>query len=360
MKKFNSLYHAILLCAFLSFICGGCGSSSGGDDDDDAGWVDTNQPLALTGNNAVPVSGLLIDAVEGGITAGSLGPVVASVESNHVNSFKFNVLRLTRDVLDLVLDMPPVTTNFISAALVPPNVNCTGGGTITQNWNDSPPLGELSIGDGITLLYKNCVEEGLTYNGELEVGVLDMVGDPTVDPSWMVVLRLNFNSLTASQGSNIVEILGSLDVTVDTQISGVVLTEVTTEVGLGPGPKASSLLYFGEGDDFTELTLFSVSFQENPDGSFVIYSQGTLESTFIGGTVTFETTLDLTGTDFDVNNPSAGEVLIIGAINSSVLLRILDSIFVELDVDDEGDGFDAGDTTLPRSWNDLQAAADAL
>jgi len=147
---------------------------------------------------------------------------------------------------------------------------------------------------------------------------------------------------------------------VDTRTSGAVVTDITTEVFTGPGSTASSFLYFGEGVDFTELTQYSVSFQENTDGSFVVSGQGTLESSFIGGTVTFETTQEVTGTSFDVNNPSAGEMLIVGAANSSVLLRILDSVDVELDLDDEGDGFDAGDVTLPSSWDELDAAVDAL
>ena len=62
----------------------------------------------------------------------------------------------------------------------------------------------------------------------------------------------------------------------------------------------------------------------------------------------------------DVSNPSAGEVLVAGAANSNVLLRILDNVTVELDVDDGGDGFDAGDTTITSSWDELDAAVDAL
>ena len=67
-----------------------------------------------------------------------------------------------------------------------------------------------------------------------------------------------------------------------------------------------------------------------------------------------------TGSDFDANNPSAGQVSMIGAGGSSVLLRILNSVVVELDVDDEGDGFDPGDVTISSSWDELDAAADAL
>jgi len=118
--------------------------------------------------------------------------------------------------------------------------------------------------------------------------------------------------------------------------------------------------HFEEGFDFIQLTLFSAIFRENTDGTFVVSSQGTLESSFIGGTVTYVTTQDVTGTGFGTNNPDTGEVLITGAANSSVMLLIFDSQFVRLDLDDEGDGLDIGDDVFPSSWDELDAAVEAL
>ncbi|MHC4104749.1 MAG: hypothetical protein ACYSR9_07415 [Planctomycetota bacterium] len=347
----------------LVCICVSCGGGGGGGDEN-GGFVDTSQALALNDSNALPVSGLVVDAAAGGITVGSLGTVViASADSQSGSGFEFKLLRVTQDVLDLIWEMRLQgtldTANF-SPAQVPPSVDCDDGGTVTAIWTDNDQDLELSVGDGVALSFNNCAEDGLLFNGELVVGVMSMVGDPLTDPEWTVLLRLNFNSLTASDDGYILEVVGTLDVTVDTRASGEVVTEITTEIDTGSGTTASSFLYFGDGEDFIELTLFSVIFQENPNGSFAVSGQGTLESSFIGGTVNFETTLDITGTDFDDNNPSAGEMLILGASGSSVLLRILDSVFVELDVDDEGDGFDADDPTITSTWDELSDAVDAL
>ena len=351
----------------LVVICVSCGGGGGGGDDDGGGGggsVDTNQPLAITSSNAPAVTGLVVDTVGGGITVGSLGTVViASVDSAGGSGFEFNLLHVTQDAVDRVWAMHQQGTLAVadvSAAQVPESVECSIAGTVNAIWRDAAPIGELSERDSIILNFNSCVEEDLTLNGGMDVGILDLVGDPSIDLSWTVVFRLNFNSLTASDGGATVEVVGSLDATVDTQATGAVVTDITTEVSTGPGSTVSSFLYFGEGVDFTELTLYSVSFQENTDGSFAVSGQGTLESSLIGGTVTFETTQEVTGTGFDVDNPSAGEMLIVGAANSSVLLRILDSVFVELDLDDEGDGFDTGDVTLPSSWDELDAAVDAL
>ena len=239
-------------------------------------------------------------------------------------------------------------------------MNCSGGGTADTNWNDADTDGELSERDAVTLSFNNCVENDLMLNGNIMVGLLSIVDDPSADPAWTVVFRLNFDSLTASDGGSTLGSFGTLDSTVETLPSGDILTDVTTEVGTGPGSTASSLLHFEEGFDFVQLTLFSASLRENTDGTFVVSSEGTLESSFIGGTVTFFTTQEITGTGFDINNPDAGEVLITGAGNSTVQLLIIDSVSVEIDVDDEGDGLDAGDVTLPTSWDELDAAVDAL
>jgi len=348
----------------LVCICASCGGGGGGGDESSGDMVDTSQALALTSSNAPAVSGLAVAAAGAGITVGSFGTVgIASADSPPGSSFEFNLLHVTQDAVDRIWAMGQQETLVamdISAAQVPSQVDCAGGGAVDTIWKDVDSDGELSEGDGITLIFGNCVEEDLTLNGEITVGILSLVGDPSINPAWTALFRLNFDSLTASEDGVIAEIAGTLDVTVDTQVSGLVVTGITTEVATGPGTTASSFLYFGEGNEFTELTLYSVSFQEDTDGSFAVSSQGTLESSFIGGTVTFETTQEVTGTDFEINYPSAGEMLIVGAANSNVLLRILDSVFVELDVDDEGDGFDTGDVTLPSSWDDLDDAVDAL
>jgi hypothetical protein len=235
-------------------------------------------------------------------------------------------------------------------------VNCSGGGTIIIDWDDKDTSGGLSVGDSISVIGDNCVEDDLELNGEMFVGVMRMVSDP----DWTIVLRLNFNDLTASDNGYVLVVYGTLDVTVESKLSGEVVTKITTEIDTGGGSTASSHLYFGEREDFAELTLFTLIFREFPDSSFALSSQGALTSTYIGGTVTFETTQEMEGKDFESKPPSAGRMEILGAADSNVLLRVLDSVDVELDVDNEGDGFDAKDTTITSTWDALSAAADAL
>jgi hypothetical protein len=347
----------------LLFFCASCGGDDG-DDEANLAAIDTGQALALNGNNAPAVSGLVVDTMTGGYTAGSLGNVVLSSSAAPAGpALRVDILQIAREALDRI---PAVcrhgdrTTSGISAAQVPPSVSCSGGGTVTTDWRDADSNGVLSKGDGGLLSFDNCVEEDLTLNNGITVGVMEVIGDPAADPPWTVVLRLNFENLTASGGGEVVLVLGTLDATVEAPEPGTIVTKATTEVATGSDTTASSFLYFGEGEDFTELMLYSVSVEEKADGSFTLSSRGTLESSLIGGTVTFETLQDIKGLASGLDNPSAGEVQIVGAANSNILLRILDNVSLDLFVDDEGDGFDAADIALKSRWEELIDAADAL
>ena len=361
MKKYHLFCLVILLLVSFSFSFFGCGGGGGGDDG--GGFVDTSQPLALNSNNAVAVSGLVVEAHGGGITAGSLGEnVIASANSSIEGGLKFDLRTFVmRDVVYQILKMQQEGTlagPSVIAGQIPPRVDCTDGGWVTATLNPPGADTELSEGDSITLNFNGCVEDDVTLNGALSVFVLDLLGDPSNDLSWELVLRLNFDTLTASGGGSFIEIIGTLDVTVEQLAPDEIEIKITTEVGDGSGSTVSSFLYFGEGEDFTELTLFTVTIKENPDGSFTLTSEGTLRSSFIGGKVTFRTTPDVTGDDFDNSDPFAGLMEIIGAGNSNILMRILDSVNVALDVDDDGDG--TSDYTIPTSWDQMSDAADAL
>jgi hypothetical protein len=353
----------LLLCMAVLLVAA-CGGGSGDDAGDGGGIVDTSQPLSVASSNAVPVSGLVVDAATGGITAGSVGTIfIAASDALPATRVSVDLSGLTQDVIDRLWSMRLQGTlgmASVGPAQVPPSVDCEVSGTVSATWNDVDMDNELSVGDYILLNFNNCVESGLTLNGGMDVGVLELTGDPYSDAVWTVVLRLNFNTLTAAEGGAVVEVVGSLDAMVDSQASGSLVTTLTTEVSVGSGSVASSFLYFGEGEDFTELTVYHVSLQENTDSSFTLTGEGTLESSFIGGTVTFETTQAFSGTDFENNDPAAGQMLILGAANAGIRLRVINSVVVELDVDDEGDGFDGGDATITSSWDELGSAVDAL
>lgn len=80
----------------------------------------------------------------------------------------------------------------------------------------------------------------------------------------------------------------------------------------------------------------------------VISTAGTLTSTELEGSVSFETLQDFV--IFGDDNPSSGQILISDA-NSSVLVTVLDNMSVQLEVDLDRDG--TIDQTIVVSWTEL-------
>ena len=355
----NLRYLGLVCVSVIGLMC--IVATGGGDDEEDGVPVDTSQPLGLSASNALGVSGLTVNTAEGGITAGSIPTVVfASADSPGESGLKFNVVRAARDALDRVLAMEPQGWQSLGGVRAvpvptPSPVACTGGGDVTTTWTDRAPFNVLSDNDSVSLFHSGCIEQGLTLNGEVILGILSIVGDPPAAGTG-VTFRLNFNSLTATDGPSVVDVSGNLDVTVSFLGMGAVLTAATTELDNGA---ISSSLYFSEVEDFSVLTFFTVSFEETtPGGNFFLTAAGTLRSSYIGGTVDFETTTTLERTDFDTNDPDAGVIVITGAGNSKVRLRVINSTTVELDVDADGDG--NYETTIPTSWAALEAAVNSL
>jgi hypothetical protein len=70
---------------------------------------------------------------------------------------------------------------IVGAARVPESIDCSAAGTVSALWNDRDPVGELSERDFIVPTFNGCTEEDLTLNGEMDMRVQSLVGDPATD-----------------------------------------------------------------------------------------------------------------------------------------------------------------------------------
>ncbi|KPJ75364.1 MAG: hypothetical protein AMJ54_15235, partial [Deltaproteobacteria bacterium SG8_13] len=221
-------------------------ATGGGGDEEGGAPVNTDLPLPLTSGNAVGVAGLTLEAAEGAVTAASLGTGgLLSADSPDGGNFDVNILRISQDVLDRFLEVAqPTTLPLIGRVVAWPPTNpavlsCTSGTSVSITYTDVDGDLEVDAGDSAVLNYNNCGEMGLTLNGEVTVGVLELNGDPPSTLPWMVKFRLNFNSLTANDGTSTIGVSGTLDATVDALATGTVVTTITTEVSTGGGGTAS-------------------------------------------------------------------------------------------------------------------------
>ena len=82
---------------------------------------------------------------------------------------------------------------------------------------------------------------------------------------------------------------------------------------------------------------------------YTLTSSGSINSTELGGAVTYSTPVSLQGMGSD--NPFAGEFLVTGADGASIRLIALDSVNVRIEIDTDGDGI--VDATEDTTWADI-------
>jgi hypothetical protein len=104
------------------------------------------------------------------------------------------------------------------------------------------------------------------------------------------------------------------------------------------------------------LTSYRYDMEANDiSGDYSLDMQGTINSTEIGGSVSFDTLTTFTGNDYVANsNPTAGVLLITGTDNSQARVTAMsDGINVQIEIDADGDGL--YETTTMTTWTELES-----
>jgi hypothetical protein len=303
------------------------GCSSGGDDAPPV-------PLAaITATNAPTIASSVMKAsLEGGDMGAFAGfePVsVSSPKSTRVSYSK--VAEIQNAGVDALL------RHAQSVAVVPvgPEVTqCTGGGTITLSGNLANAA-TLSPNDTITFDYASCVEGDTTTNGRFSMRVTSFSGDPE-SGTFGFAVTTTITSFQVTVAGETATINGSVSISINMAGSTMTTTVTSSSISVGDGSSTHTLR------DYSSVhTLAS--------GSFTLDVSGSLTSSDFAGTVNFDTTAVLQGIG-DVY-AYTGQVLITGANGATIKVIVLDSTFVRLEVDSNGDG--VVDATLDLAWDDL-------
>lgn len=316
---------ALIMSVGLSACGGGSGEDAG--PDEPSPFTDPNQPIHITSNDALGIAGVVSESLFGGFqAANSIAIAVAGTPGSSA------------------------TSNGQPKAVLPLSTTCPGGGTIATTWRDAMPFGELSVNDGGSLVYSNCSVADYQFNGLATLIVNTLQGDPAIDTNWQIGARVSF----ASPASNLQETSGDSVV----GLGGGAVMSIDKQDGIRSlAVNADPLIQFSESDGYlTNLYPFNVTLSES-SGAYQLIGSGTLSANYIGQ-VSFQITENLTGTNFLGNRPSGGHILIVGAQNKTILLRIVDASQVALDIDEDGDG--TLDETVSTSWESMSQAADRL
>lgn len=312
----------VVTCALLLISCGGGG---GGDGD---GGQAVGAPVAITAANQTAVAGTAVGAVTTMIDIGELS---------------------TQLIQALSAGLPRAAARG-AAALVP---GICQTGTLDVTLTETPPVDQINVGDSAVATFSECAvpdEAGLaTFNGTITFQVT-RVSEASLEfpnPPFDVDLTFTFGNLSTTDDLGTTTIGGGFVLNLATQ-DGIVLNTEVSGSSLSLAEQSSS------GSFTATLTSFLLAIADNQaTGAYSIDSNGTVSTTELGGSVTFDTTTPLSGSGD--TRPDAGVMLIEGAGGSTLTLTVLDSSFVEMVLDEDGaDGATPPSDPETISWDQLE------
>ncbi len=317
-RKFSALTVSVALLLLVS-----CDSGDGG-----ISSVGTPPSLPPPANAAA----LPITAVNAqDITASVLVAVVSTID--------------VVDILDIIEPAGvggtlPGLAKFAVNAILPQTVACDTGEAAVE-WDDADNDLEISTGDTFDIVFDMCFFEdsGTTLDGPISLTNLVVTGDPLnqIAP-WVLGITFGFDNLSGTDSAGTAILDGDINVDYrsdDNIVENILVTTASLTTQQAGITETLSDYVLTQTFDVNALTL-------------VLSTNGTLTSTLLEGSVTFETLEDFAGT-FD-DNPSSGQLLI-SDDSSSVLVTVLDNISVQLDIDFDLDG--TIDETIVVTWADL-------
>lgn len=331
-----------LITASLLVACGGGGgggsTASSGSPGGAPGGGSSASPVALSATNASAAAASVEDAVflatgtSGQGAAIPMGVVVSGGSNFNLSDFLGAQFETINKVKAGILPTPLGATTVT-------NVNCSGGGTIGVSLDDIDESGDVSTGDTFAMSFNSCIEDGTTLNGSLSIASLVLTElSPT---AYTYSGAITINGLTFSDGPDV----GTMSGTISFSESSSDSVTITTTLSV------NSLTATLASETLTISALSATVTENQATGAYTLVSNGTINSSKLGGVVTFTTPTALKG--FGAAYPSSGAIKISGA-NSSITLTALSSTNARLDIDSNNDGIT--DSTMNTTWAALEAA----
>jgi hypothetical protein len=219
---------------------------------------------------------------------------------------------------------------------------CVDGGTVTTSGSISDPL---AVDDTITLTFTSCNENGEITNGGMTMTISAVT--PIFDWTAPFTLRIDTEFTNLSVTDTDLDLTSAINGDISILLSETLEGDITIEIS------GISLMTEAEG---TVETLWDYQFviaNNYNSNEFSFDLKGTIESTLIGGFVSFDSTTAFEG-DYDISdNPTSG-VLLITSIDDNSKARLTaqaDGVDVLIEVDANGD--DIYETSYMRLWSEL-------
>jgi hypothetical protein len=338
MKKMHLTIVSILMSGLLS-ACGGGGGGGGGDD----AAPPPASGVSITTANAEAVSIEVINTVDllEGASSGSTLITGVSITANS-DGFSYRDFVLTQLDKFTVVKQQQLSSGVVGVVIPAITEPCSGGGTVTISGDVADPtLDTFTAGDTLSAAFDNCSEAGILASGSLDL-IINTIS-VTFDDIDISVIMTGFSVTDAG-------ITFSSDG--DMRLA---LTEDTS--GNFGATFSGNSLTVSEGGQTDTLSSYNYVLTGNDlSGDYSIDISGTINSTILGGSVTFVTVQPFAGNDFiGTGDPTEGVLLMTSDFDGSQarLTAQPDGINVMIEVDADGDGVYEG--TVMTTWATLDS-----
>jgi hypothetical protein len=336
MPTSKSVKTIVLLSATV--VLAACGGGGGGSNGGTGAGIAASDPVTVSAANAEQVAGATLDASSGltGNTSGALGVLPAAV--GHVQSVQINVVETIIDQVKKAPDVLPADSSVVKPAAVGSIAQNCDSGTMSGSFNDADNDQTLSTGDTISMTANSCTFGGVTMNGSLSITDVVVSGDE-LTPPYSMQFKLQATNFSVSSGGEVVVLNGGGTIG-ESSNDGINFTSTFSGIGI----------QLAAGGDSLVLTNYNIQEIENQaTGEHTLSINATISSSTMGGSVIVTT--DVALTSVGASDPDAGQITCVGEGNTSVTVIVIDSLNVQLDVDENGDG--TVDQTLFATWSNL-------
>ncbi|MGI9204688.1 MAG: hypothetical protein ACR2Q3_11795 [Woeseiaceae bacterium] len=322
----RTVAYSLPLILFLS-ACGGGSSSPAGIQPP----TGSGTGLVITSTNAKPAVRSAYGSAQQSMNTGGMVTGAGLVAGSGGGLQKLHLEARLPDLLTRAMQKDP---------LGPDVTDCDAGGTTTITGEVANPQ-LLSPGDQINVESMDCDNGlGAVANGRLEMTVVSFDFD-LATLGFLLVMNVQLVDFEVVTATDTILSNGDSMVTIDLTGNPLAVTSIT-----GNSLTVQTNSETETNSNFSSMQTVDTSVSPQP---YTLESSGTINSTELGGVITYATPVTFQGLGTDY--PFAGEFLVTGANGASIRLIALDSTNVRIDTDTNGDG--TVDLMEDTTWADI-------
>lgn len=326
----------IILGSLFLGACGG-GGGGGGDDGNLGGTPPPPQPVQITASNGQHIGGATLAAID---VSTLMSDLVLSLSGEAVGAASAQGGSSAR----LADASAGLRAHAVAGPVAHAPEACTGGGTVTVD-NTIAASGTLTQGDRLSYAFSNCNEDGIVFNGGFSLVVSAYNDDPA---PFILEATLTFSQLQLTYDGEEVRLGGAVTVSADTQFNPFIVELTGQSLAVQVNAEASTL------SNFTLTVATDVS--DPDDWNYSRMAEGVYTSTAIGGQVAIETIAPLLQSESQTF-PADGQIEIIGANRSGLLISDMDSpvdgVTLDFDLDGDGEYEFPAEPSVDTTWPEL-------